>query len=300
MKTVAVTGASGFLGSAVVDTLRGGAHKVIALSRDPSSGDFPDDVETRRFDPSESAPDPSAFAGVDAVVNLSGESISGRWTRRKKHAIASSRIEGTKRLVESLAAYERRPEVLVSASAVGYYGSRGDKQLVEGTSAGNDFLADVCVKWEAAAREAQDLGIRTVVMRFGVILGDGGALQQMKMPFLLGIGGPMGWGQQFLPWIHVDDAASLIAFAIETKELSGPVNAVAPDLPTNARFAHALGAALKRPAFLPVPGFALRIVLGEFAGTLLASQRVLPAAARSAGFQWRYPNLEQALTAVFR
>lgn len=299
MSTVAITGASGFIGRALTAVLRAGGHNVIALSRQPGSTRFPSGIETRRFDYRETTPNAEALSGADAVVNLSGESIGGRWTRWKKRAIAESRIDGTNYLVASLAQCARRPRVLVSASAVGYYGSRGDTALDEKEGPGRDFLADLCVRWESAASAAEGLGIRTVTPRFGVALGHGGALDAMKLPFLLGIGGPLGSGRQYLSWIHVDDLASLCTFAIENPHLSGPVNAVVPQAVTNAEFSHALGAALRRPSFMPTPAFALRIALGEFAETLLGSERVVPAVAQAAGFKWLHPRLDAALSAIF-
>ena len=298
--TVAVAGASGFIGNAVVSMLRAHGHRVVALGRNPGSMMFPHEVERRRFDPNDAEPNPAAFEGADAVVNLSGESIAGRWNAKKKAAIAASRIDGTDRLVAGIAACAKKPQVLVSASAVGYYGDRGDERLLEDSAPGNDFLAGVCARWEASAKKAATLGVRVVAMRFGVVLGDGGALEKMKLPFALGLGGPMGSGRQFLPWIHLDDLASLCRFVLESSQISGAVNVAAPDETTNARLAHALGAALHRPAFVPAPSFALRAVLGEFADTLLASQRVIPAVARDAGFQWTYPQLEPALRALVR
>lgn len=241
-----------------------------------------------------------SIEGADAIVNLRGESIAGRWNAEKKAAIAASRIDGTKRLVASIAACAVKPQVLVSASATGYYGDRGDEELLEKSAPGNDFLAGVCVRWESAAEEATALGVRVVTMRFGVVLGHGGALAQMKLPFALGLGGPMGSGRQYLPWIHLDDLTSLCRLALDDPQLAGAVNAVAPKIVTNAQFASALGAALHRPAILPAPAFAMRIALGEFADTLLGGQRVIPAVAQSAGFRWAYPQLEPALRALFR
>jgi uncharacterized protein (TIGR01777 family) len=297
---VAVTGASGFIGRTLLQALQGADHRVVALTRNPEAARFPPGVLVRRYDPSEPTAGPAAFDGVEVVVHLAGEPIAGRWTARKKHAIAASRIEGTRHLVAALAASAQRPRIFLCASAVGYYGSRGDEPLAESAAPGNDFLARVCVGWEAAAREAERLGIRTVMLRFGVVLGHGGALESMKLPFLLGLGGPIGSGKQYLPWIHVDDLAALCTFAIDRANVAGPFNVVAPDYATNARFAHALGAALRRPSFFPVPAFAMRALLGEFADTLLSSQLVVPAAAQSAGFVWTHPILEPALNAILR
>jgi hypothetical protein len=292
--TVAVTGASGFVGREVIAALRARGARPIALSRSAGRSSE-DDVETRFFDPN-GTPNPHAFAGADAVIHLAGESVSGRWTAEKKRRIADSRIAGTQTLAASLRELQHRPAVLVSASAVGYYGDRGDELLTESAAPGNDFLAGVCVAWEAAASQCETLGIRTVQMRTGIALGrSGGALAQMKRPFELFAGGPLGTGRQFVPWIDVRDLASLYCFAIE-HALRGAVNAVAPESATNARFAHALGAVLHRPAFLPAPAIALRLVLGEFAQTVLGGQRAVPQAALDAGFVWAHPQLEADLT----
>lgn len=295
-RTVAVTGASGFVGRALVDALRTRGARAIALTREPAAS-FAPEVETRRFDPN-GAPDPAAFAGADAVVHLAGESVAGRWTPQKRRRIAESRTAGTQTVVASLAGMARRPEVMVSASAVGYYGDRGTTTLTEESAPGDDFLAGVCVAWEAAAAQCEALGVRSVRLRTGIALGDGGALPRMALPFRLGIGGPLGSGRQYVPWIAVEDLAGLYCFAIENASLRGAVNAVTPDYATNARFARAIGAALRRPSFLPAPAFALRIVLGEFAESLLASTKAVPAVAQASGFEWVHPQLEAEILRI--
>jgi uncharacterized protein (TIGR01777 family) len=279
MTAVAIAGASGFIGRTLLEVLQGAGYRVTALSRNPEA---------------------AQFEGVDVVINLAGEPIAGRWTARKKHAIAASRIDGTRKLVATLGASAQRPSLFLCASAVGYYGSRGDDPLTESAAPGDDFLARVCVGWEAAARDAERLGIRTAMLRFGIVLGDGGALAMMKRPFLLGVGGPLGHGKQYLPWIHIDDLTALCKFVIQRSHVAGPLNVVAPDYVTNARFSRALGAALRRPSFLPAPALALRAVLGEFAETLLASQLVIPEAVQRAGFAWTHPTLEPALRSILR
>ncbi len=299
-RIVAVTGASGFVGREVVRALVARGYGVIALGRDPSEAGFPAGVEVRRFDPGAAEATPQAFEGADAVVHLAGETVDGRWTAEKKRRIASSRVDGTRNLVRSLAACARKPAVLVSASAVGYYGSRGDEPLFESSSPGDDFLAGVCAEWERATEEATTLGIRTAYLRTGVVLGDGGALAKMKAPFLVGAGGPLGSGAQLFPWIHAHDLAALYCFVLERDDVRGPVNAVAPDYATNARFAQALGAALGRPALIPAPAFALRALLGEFADTILTSQLVIPAVAQDHGFEWAHGQLEQALVDILK
>lgn len=291
---ITVTGASGFVGRRVIAALVARGYTPIALGRDPERLEVPSAVERRRFDPNE-GPSPSAFEGSDAVIHLAGETVAGRWTPQKKRAIYDSRINGTRAVVTSIAACARKPEVLVTASASGYYGSRGDEPLFETSAPGQDFLAHVCADWEQEALQARALGVRVACMRTGIALGRGGALTQMLPVFRTGAGGPFGGGRQFVPWIHVDDLAALYVFAIENHGINGPVNAVTPDYATSARFSQAAGAAVRRPAIAPAPRMALRAVLGEFAETLLASQLIVPAVAQDAGFTWRYSLLESAL-----
>lgn len=275
---VAVTGASGFIGSALCSAAAARGWRVTALGRDYN---------------------PSLLESLDAVIHLAGESVAGRWTNEKKTQIERSRVEGTRRLVQAIAACERKPRVLVSASAVGYYGDRGDEPLFEESAPGNDFLARVCTGWEREAAAAQALGVRTVMLRTGIVLGaHGGALAQMMKPFRFGAGGPLGSGRQFVAWIDLEDIVALYLFAVENEALRGPVNAVTPDYATNARLAQAMGSAMRRPALAPAPGIALRALLGEFAGTLLGSQLVIPDVAQNAGFRWRRPRLEDALQSI--
>ena len=237
-------------------------------------------------------------AGLDAVVHLAGETVDGRWTAKKKAEIERSRVEGTRALVRAIGDAFDRPRVLVSASAVGFYGDRADEPLFETSAPGNDFLAGVCTKWEFEALRAQEIGVRAVMLRTGIVLGNGGALRKMSAPFKFGAGGPLGNGRQFVPWIHIDDIVELYVRAVEDETLSGPINAVTPDYATSTRFALAIGSAMRRPALAPAPGFALRAAIGEFAETVLASQLVIPAAAQRAGFTWKYPRLETALQQV--
>ncbi|MGE5569250.1 MAG: TIGR01777 family oxidoreductase [Rhodospirillales bacterium] len=275
---IAVTGASGFIGRALTAKLAAAGHTVEPLKTRESY----------------------VMPPCDAVVNLAGEPIAQRWTPEAKQRIRYSRVEGTLRLVESMARLSPPPAVLVCASAVGYYGSRGDEILRETSPPGQDFLAEVCVAWERAAAQAESAsGIRVVCLRTGVVLGrDGGAFQRMLPAFRLGAGGPLGSGRQWMSWIHLDDLTSLYEFALNESRLRGPVNAVAPHPVTNAEFVRALGAALHRPALIPVPAFVLRLLLGEMAGVLLDSQRAVPEAAQAAGFEFRYPELGPALSAI--
>lgn len=271
---VAVTGASGFVGRALSERLRTSGHTVTAIS-----------LRTQ--------PPPEVFVGCQAVVNLAGEPVAQRWTADARERISNSRIQGTRSLVAALR--EHPPAVLVSASAVGYYGSRGDEILTEDSPPSSDFLGELAVAWEREARAAEQYGVRVVTPRIGVVLGGGGALAQMLLPFRLGVGGRLGSGQQWMSWIALDDLVSLIELAIEDAALSGAVNAVAPNPVTNAVFTRELAAALHRPAILPVPAFALRIFFGEMSQILLGGQRVIPQAALRAGFQFHFADLGQAL-----
>jgi len=272
---VAVTGASGFVGRALSERLHASGHSVTAIS-----------LRTQ--------PPPEVFAGCQAVVNLAGEPVAQRWTAAARERIANSRIQGTRSLVAALRRHP--PVVLVSASAVGYYGSRGDEILTEDSPPAPDFLGEVAVGWEQEANAAEQFGVRVVTPRIGVVLGrGGGALAQLLPPFRLGVGGRLGTGEQWMSWIALDDLLSLVEFAIEDAALTGPVNAVAPNPVTNAVFTRELAATLHRPAILPVPAFALKILFGEMSQILLGGQRVMPHAAQRAGFQFRFADLGQAL-----
>lgn len=275
---VGITGAGGLIGRALASAIEERGWVAVRLPRRP---------EAERLE------------SLDAVVHLAGESIDGRWTEEKKDEIRRSRTDGTRALVQALRACRRKPRVLVSASATGYYGNRGDEPLLETSPPGSDFLATICRRWEREALEARTLGIRTVVMRTGIVLArHGGALAKMVRPYEFGAGGPLGSGKQFVPWIALDDVVGLYLFAIENETLSGAVNAVSPDVATNARFAQAIGAAMRRPALAPAPAFALRAMLGEFADTILASQLVLPHAASTAGYAWKSRRLETTLQRI--
>lgn len=253
-----------------------------------------------RWDPARELPPAEAFDGCEAVFHLAGEPVAeGRWTKAKKANIRDSRVEGTRHLVEALRELESRPKVLVSASAVGFYGSRGNEVLAESAAAADGFLADVCRAWEAEAGAAEDLGMRVVTIRIGLVLGtQGGALARMLPLFKLCAGGRLGDGQQWMPWIHVDDLASLFLFCAQSETLDGAVNGCAPNPVTNQQFTKALAKAVGRPALFPAPAFALRLGLGEFAEVLLASQRAVPDKAQSAGFQFKHPTIETALAGV--
>jgi uncharacterized protein (TIGR01777 family) len=260
------------------------------------------DVEIHECDLNSSPPPPRAFDGVDVVFNLAGESVAaGRWTKKRKARIHDSRVHGTRNLVDAITRLPsaNRPKAFVSASAVGYYGSRGEETLTEDSDPGDDFLAQVCTSWECEARRAADQGVRACMMRIGIVLGpNGGALAKMLTPFKLGLGGRLGSGRQWMPWIHVEDLAGLFLHAAQLDAIQGPVNAVAPGIVRNREFTKALARELHRPAFLPAPYFGLRLMFGEFAKVLFASQKVEPRVALHSGFEFRFPQLPEALHAA--
>ncbi len=295
---VGITGATGFLGRRLVRALHARGDAVVAFTRDPSRvrGTFPAGVELAAL----AEMSPMVLSRLDAAVNLAGEPVSsGRWTDARKAEILRSRVETTRALVDAMRAASPRPAALVSASAVGYYGPRGDEEVDEETPPGDDFLASVCRAWEAEAERASELGVRVVRARIGVVLGeDGGALARMLPAFKLFVGGPVGDGRQYLPWVHLDDVAGMVLFALDHDGVRGAMNVTAPAPARFAAFARALGHALHRPSWLPVPGLALRAAMGEMAGVLLTGQRALPRVALAAGYRFAHPDLEEALRAV--
>jgi hypothetical protein len=303
---VAVTGATGFVGTRLVAHLLATGHGVVVLTRRRADAEraLPVRCRVAVWDPEHGALDPSALAGVDAVVNLAGAGVAdARWTAQRKEIIRRSRVESTHRLVAAIAGVpaDRRPRVLVSASAVGFYGDCGDEMLTEQSPRAPGFLADVCEAWEREALVAETHGVRTVLVRIGVVLGrGGGALARMLPPFRLGLGGCIGSGRQWMSWIHRDDLVALLAFALERADVRGVVNGVAPTPVTNADFATILGRTLVRPALLPVPSAALKLALGEMGGVLLEGQRVFPAAAEAHGFRFRFRELPEALVEITR
>jgi len=292
---VAVTGSTGMVGSAVVASLSGAGHEVVRLvRRDPAPGE-----DAVRWDPREGFVDGAALEGLDAVVHLAGENVgSGRWTPARKAAIRDSRVNGTRRLCGALAALHRPPKVLVSASAVGYYGDRGEELLTEDSPSGSGFLPDVCRAWEAATEAAERAGIRVVRLRIGMVLAShGGALAAMLPPFRIGLGGALGSGRQYMSWVALDDLPLITLHALQRDDLRGPVNAVAPSPVTGREFAEALGGVLSRPARLPVPAFVLRLAVGsEMADALLlASARAAPRRLEATGYRFLFPELSAAL-----
>jgi uncharacterized protein (TIGR01777 family) len=291
---IAITGSTGLVGTALVDSLEADGQFVRRLVRRPPR----DPQREFSWNPKAGQIDLAAFQGVDAVVHLAGESLAAhRWTESFKQEIRDSRVRGTRVLCDALASLATKPAVLVSTSAVGYYGNRGDEAVDESSPPGDSFLADVCRQWEAATKSARDAGIRVVHQRLGVVLSPkGGALAQMLTPFKLGLGGVIGSGRQYLSWIALDDLVAAIRFMLKTSSLLGPVNGVAPQAVTNREFTKVLGKALGRPTVLPMPAIAARLAFGEMADEMLLSGvRVEPRALLSAGFDYQYPELEEAL-----
>jgi uncharacterized protein len=291
-----VTGATGLVGSELLKHL----SESHVLSRTPEApSDAPASTRAWPWKPERERAPSAALEEVEAVFHLAGEPVAqGRWTEAKKQRIKDSRVLGTRNLVASIGEMLPRPRVLVCASAIGYYGDGGDTQLDESAPAGKGFLAQVCQAWEAEALQAEKHGVRVVLARLGIVLAPrGGALARMLVPFRLGLGGKLGTGQQWMSWVHLDDAIGLLLHAAARKELRGPLNVVSPTPVTNEVFTRELGRALSRPALLPVPRLALNLALGEVSDVLLESQRVLPRAAQSSGYSFIYPELGPALAA---
>lgn len=294
---VLVSGGSGLVGSAVIPALASKGHGVMRLVRSASRSGAPEVT----WNPM-GAPDPAVFEGFDAVVHLAGESIVGRWTDEKKTRIRESRVRGTEAMAAALARMSNPPKTLIAASAVGYYGDRGDEVLLEESASGTGFLAEVCRQWEAACEPARVAGVRVVNLRIGVVLSArGGALKQMLAPFKMGLGGRVGSGWQWMPWIALEDVVGVIEHALTKESLRGPVNLVAPEKVRNADFTRTLGKVLHRPTLFPMPAFVVRTIFGEMGEELLlASQRVEPARLASSGYRFRYPALSGALREILQ
>jgi uncharacterized protein (TIGR01777 family) len=294
--TIALTGATGLIGSALVQLLRAHGHTVrrfVRSTRDAGKGDVVWDAERTDLPA-------GALDGVDAVINLAGAPVAQRWTSERKHDIRASRVLGTEKLAHAIAAMAQKPRVLLNGSAVGYYGDRGDEVLTESSAPGHDFLAGVCVEWERATAPAADAGVRVVLLRTGVVLSkEGGALAKLLPPFRLGMGGPLGSGEQWMSWIALEDHLRAMEHCLFADEVRGAMNLVAPNPVRNSHFATTLGRVLARPALIPVPAIALTLMYGEMArATLLASQRALPDALAATGFDFRQPTLEGALRSL--
>jgi uncharacterized protein len=305
LQRVTLTGATGLIGRRLLAGLRAAELEATVLSRDPERARAALDVEAVGWNPLEEPAPAHALAGRDAVIHLAGENVAQRWSPRAKRAIRDSRVLGTGNLVAGLRALTQSadpqsvPKVLVSSSAIGYYGAHGEEPLDEEAPPGEDFLAEVCVAWEDQARAALQLGLRTVLIRTGVVLDSaGGALAKMLPPFRLGVGGPVAGGRQYVSWVHPDDLAGIMLAALHDERWSGPVNATAPEPVTNRELSRALGHALHRPALLPVPGAALGLLYGDMAQIVTGGARVLPAKPLMLGYRFQHPHLDEALAAA--
>ncbi|MCW3038180.1 MAG: hypothetical protein JWM31_85 [Solirubrobacterales bacterium] len=295
---VTLTGATGLIGQRLVATLKDRGDQVTVLSRNAEKASQMLGVEAVTWDALNEPAPTEALAGREAVVHLAGEPVAQRWNAARKQAILDSRETGTRNLVAGIEAASPRPEALISSSAVGYYGKHGDERVPEDSPAGDDFLADVCVRWEREADKAAELGVRVAHIRTGVVLDKtGGALATMLPPFKAGVGGPVAGGRQYIPWIHLDDIVGLYLAAIDG-EWSGPYNGSAPEPVTNKEFSKRLGKALHRPAFSPVPAFAIKLLYGEMAEIVTEGQRAVPKRALAEGYAFKYADLDQALASA--
>ena len=297
MGRIAITGATGLIGRALATSLAGDGHRVVRIVRDPRTAG-PEDVV---WDPEAGTIDAARLEGLDAVVHLAGEPIgASRWTDEQRRRIHDSRTKGTDLLARTLAGLEQRPEVLVSSSAVGIYGDRGDEELTEDSSHGDDFLARVCIAWEAAAEPAREAGIRLVLPRTGVVIAkDGALIDKVELPFRLGVGGKVGSGRQYVPWISLIDEVAALRFLID-RPIEGPVNLTGPNPATNLEMTKALGTVMRRPTLFPIPAFVIRLLYGEMGETLATvSQRVVPRRLLDAGFAFRHSTILAALRVAF-
>ena len=290
---ILITGASGLVGTELQRSFAAQGYEMLLASRKE-----PTDEQHIQWSIEDGFADPEKLEGVDVVVHLAGENVSGfRWTDEKKKAIHDSRVLGTRNVVNAISKLKKRPKVFVASSAVGFYGERGDEEVTESSAAGDNFLAGVCKEWEAESRRAEDAGIRTVLLRTGIVLSkDGGALATMLTPFKLGVGGVVGNGKQWMSWISMDDEIDVINFAIDNENIRGAVNAVSPHPVTNQEFTKTLGEVLYRPTFIPLPEFAVSMIFGEMGDALLlASTKVMPKRLEDAGFEFKYPELKPAI-----
>ena len=304
---IAVTGATGFVGSRLVEKLTAAGNKVLVLTRNPERAKrvFPSaaipNVEIMGYNPTESGDWQKAISGCDGVVNLAGEPIAEeRWTSSQKQEILNSRKLVTQKIVEAINQAESKPQVLVNASAIGYYGTSETATFEETSNSGNDFLAEVCQAWEAEAEKVKAAGARLVILRLGIVLGDGGALAKMLPAFKMFAGGPLGTGSQWFSWIHRDDVVSLIMASLQRSDLEGVFNATAPNPVRMTELCETLGKVMARPSWLPVPGIALQLMLGDGAQVVLEGQQVLPKRTQSVGFEYNYPQLESALKDIVK
>lgn len=300
---IIVTGGTGFVGGPLLSRLVAAGHEIILLTRNPDSARSRLDRQIRiePWDGKVAGSWVQHVDGADAVLNLAGENIGGkRWTAVQKERIIGSRVDGTRAIVASIGKAMKKPVALVNASAVGFYGSVEDGDVAEDHPRGNSFLSETVDQWERAAREAEKSGARVVLLRSGVVLGKGGALDRMVLPFKLFAGGPLGSGRQWFPWVHIDDFVGVVLFALNNEKVSGPVNVVVPQAVTMREFSAELGKTLHRPSWAPVPGFVLKIALGEMSEMLLTGQRVVPRVLERQGYAFRFPKLAPALADILR
>jgi hypothetical protein len=301
---ILITGATGLIGRSLCRSLIDEGRQVVALSRRPPAAPPITDLEgviAVQWEPSAGPPPAAAWEGVDVVIHLAGEPVTTRWTEEQKRRIHDSRVEGARNLVAGMRATPRPPKVFVSASAVGFYGDRGDEILNENSAPGDGFLSELCLDWEAEAARARELGVRVPLVRVGVVLSpSGGALEKMLLPFKLGLGGRVGDGRQWFPWIHIEDIVGIFLHALSSPAVDGPINGVAPGIVTNEEFTRELAAALNRPAFFPVPKSALRVLMGEMSEVVTGGQRIVPQVALDTGYQFKYPNLRPALESILK
>jgi uncharacterized protein (TIGR01777 family) len=292
---VLITGGRGFIGRSLSRKLRDSGYNVVITTRKQS-----DSEEELTWNTHDLMP-PETMSRFTTVVNLVGDPVApARWTEEKKERILSSRVKSTRALVDSMRSINPRPNVFISASAIGYYGPHGDDYVTEDTPPASDFLADVCAQWEAEALKAGEMGVRVVIIRIGAVLElDGGALPTMAIPFKFFVGGPIGEGKQWFSWIHRDDVVGMIHYALENETVSGPLNATAPNPVTNREFSTALGRVLHRPSCFAVPGFLLKLTLGELGSVMLTGQRVIPEKALKTGYRFKFPDVNDALRAIY-
>ena len=301
MANVLVTGGTGFIGSRVCDALHQKGDALYVLSRNPSRAQtkLRSAKAVYGWNPEIEKLPTEATSNVEAVIHLAGETIAGRWNAQKKRKIRDSRILSTRNLVDSFADADTKPNALVCASAIGYYGGSGNENFTEASPAGKDFLAEVCEEWETEAQKASELGIRVVMVRIGLVLGlGGGLLQQVLPPFRMGVGGILGNGKQWMSWIHIDDVVGILLHALESSQIHGALNATAPTPVRNTEFTKTLGAVLRRPTLFPVPTFGLKLMMGEFADFIVLSQNVIPERTETSGYEFYYRTLESALNAL--
>lgn len=301
---IAITGATGFVGSRLVQKLNGSNHQIIVFTRNKIKAQrvFPSltfpNLKFITYTPKESGEWQESISGCEAVINLAGEPIAERWTTQQKEEILESRQLGTRKIVEAIAKAPVKPKVLVSGSAIGYYGTSETKVFEETSPSGSDFLAQVCQNWETEAAKVREFGVRLAIIRLGIVLGNGGALAKMIAPFQFFAGGAIGTGRQWFSWIHRDDLVNLIVEAVTNEQISGVYNATAPNPVTMKQFCDNLGEVMNRPSWLPVPEFALELLLGEGAMVVLEGQKVLPKKTQALGFQFQYPELKPALREI--